>query len=147
MEAPHVMPELICDGVHIAPAAVRAAFSMFGKERLVFISDSMMATGMPDGEYTLGGLDVHVKGNRATLWDGTLAGSVTNLFDCMRTAVRSMGIPLETAVAAATLHPAQSIGEEAQYGSIEVGKYADLLLLDCETLEIKQVISHGILVR
>ena len=111
-DATHVMPELICDGVHVHPSAVRAAFSLFGAERMILISDSMRATGMSDGAYTLGGLGVQVKGNRATLEDGTLAGSVTNLMDCMRTAV-AMGIPLETAVRCATYNPAKSIGIEA----------------------------------
>ena len=70
---------------------------------MILISDSMRATGMPDGTYTLGGLDVSVNGNRATLVDGgALAGSVTNLMDCMRTVVKVMKIPLETAVACAT---------------------------------------------
>ena len=77
---PHVMAEMICDGVHIHPSVVRATFAMLGKERMILISDSMRAAGMPDGRYTLGGLDVDVKGNRATLVsDGALAGSVTTL--------------------------------------------------------------------
>ena len=105
----HVMAEMICDGVHIHPSVVRATFAMLGKERMILISDSMRAAGMPDGRYTLGGLDVDVKGNRATLVsDGALAGSVTTLPDCMRTVVQKMGLPLETAVAAATENPAKS---------------------------------------
>ncbi len=143
MDSLHVTPEIICDGIHIAPAAVRAAFALFGAGRMIFISDSMMAAGMPDGEYALGGLPVHVSGNLATLEDGTLAGSATNLMDCMRTAVAKMQIPLEAAVSCATINPARAIGEDALYGSIEPGKYADLVLLDKETLKIRHVISHG----
>src|SRR5699024_698135 len=98
-DSPHVFAELICDGVHIHPAMVRAAFAMLGSERICLISDSMRATGMPDGSYTLGGLDVNVSGKHATLAEGgALAGSVTNLADCMRTAVTEMDIPLEDAV-------------------------------------------------
>ena len=97
---PQVMAELICDGVHIHPSVVRATFKMLGADRMILISDSMRAAGMPDGRYTLGGLDVDVQGNRATLVsDGALAGSVTTLPDCMRTVVQKMGLPLETAVA------------------------------------------------
>ena len=108
---PQVDAEIICDGVHIHPAAVRATFQMLGADRMILISDSMRATGMPDGQYTLGGLDVAVAGNRATLVsDGALAGSVTNLMDCMRTAVKEMQIPLEIAVACATMNPAKSWG-------------------------------------
>ncbi len=139
----HVWAELICDGVHVHPAAVRATFKMLGKNRIVLISDSMRATGMPDGTYTLGGLDVAVRGNRATLVsDGALAGSVTNLMDCVRTLVRDMKIPLETAVACATINPARCLGIEADYGSIAEGKTADLVLLD-EDLNIRMVVKRG----
>lgn len=138
-----VMAEIICDGVHIHPSAVRVAFTLMGKEQMILISDSMRAAGMPDGRYTLGGLDVDVKGNRATLLsDGALAGSVTTLPDCVRTAVKKMGIPLETAVACATIHPARSLGEESRYGSIDPGKKADLVLWD-EDLVLVGVIKDG----
>ena len=139
----HVMVELICDNVHIHPAVVRATFAMMGADRMVLISDSMRATGMPDGTYTLGGLDVSVNGNRATLVDGgALAGSVTNLMDCMRTVVKVMKIPLETAVACATANPARCLGVYDTYGSISEGKKADIVLLD-EDLELKMVIKDG----
>ena len=121
--------EMICDGVHIHPSAIRTAFSIFSDDRIVLISDSMMATGMSDGMYALGGQDVVVKGNHATLKDGTLAGSVTNLADCMRTAV-TMGIPLVSAVKCATINPARSIGVDKDYGSLEIGKVADFVLLN-----------------
>lgn len=142
-DSPHVMAELICDGVHIHPAVVRATFKMLGEDRIIFISDSMRATGMPDGRYTLGGLDVDVKGNHATLVsDGALAGSVTNLMDCVRTAVKKMDIPLGTAVACATMNPAKSLGVYESRGSITVGKKADLVLLD-QDLNLKAVIKDG----
>ena len=142
-DSEHVMAEIICDGVHINPSAVRATFKMMGADRMILISDSMRATGMPDGRYTLGGLDVDVVGNRATLVsDGALAGSATNLMDCMRTAVKKMGIPLETAVACATMNPAKSLGVYDQYGSIKAGKKADVVLLDKE-LNLKMVIKDG----
>ena len=146
-DSEHVMAEIICDGVHIHPSAVRATFKMMGADRMILISDSMRATGMPDGRYTLGGLDVNVVGNRATLVsDGALAGSATNLMDCMRIAVKKMGIPLETAVACATMNPAKSLGEYDQYGSITAGKKADVVLLDKE-LNLKMVIKDGKTIR
>ena len=136
--------ELICDGVHIHPSVIRATFAMLGAGRIILISDSMRATGMPDGQYTLGGLDVKVRGNRATLVsDGALAGSVTNLADCMRTAITKMGIPLETAIACATKNPAISLGIYDERGSISVGKKADILLLD-KNLTLKTVIKDGV---
>lgn len=140
---PQVMAEIICDGVHIHPSVVRATFQMLGAERMILISDSMRAAGMPDGQYTLGGLDVNVSGKRATLVsDGALAGSVTNLMDCMRAAVKEMGLPLETAVACSTQNPARSLGIYDQYGSITPGKKADLVLLD-ENLETRMVVKAG----
>lgn len=142
-DSEHVMAEIICDGVHIHPSMVRAAFKMMGAERMILISDSMRATGMPDGQYTLGGLDVKVRGNRATLVsDGALAGSVTNLADCMRTAITKMGIPLEAAIACATKNPAISLGIYDERGSISVGKKADIVLLDTN-LALKTVIKDG----
>ena len=142
-DSEHVMIEIICDGVHIHPSMVRAVFKMMGADRMILISDSMRATGMPDGQYTLGGLDVEVVGDRATLVsDGALAGSVTNLADCLRTVVKKMEIPLETAVACATINPAKSLGIEDTYGSIAPGKKANIVLLD-ENLDLKMVIKDG----
>ena len=142
-DSEHVMAEIICDGIHIHPSMVRAVFKMMGAERMIFISDSMRATGMPDGQYTLGGLDVKVRGNRATLVsDGALAGSVTNLADCMRMAVTKMRIPLETAIACATKNPAISLGVYDERGSISVGKKADIVLID-KDLVLKTVIKDG----
>lgn len=142
-DSSHVMAELICDGVHIHPSVVRTTFKMFGDDRMVLISDSMRAAGMPDGSYTLGGQDVTVKGKHATLVsDGALAGSVTNLMDCVRTAVKEMGIPLESAIACATINPAKAIRIDKDYGSIAPGKIANLVLMD-KDLNIKKIIING----
>lgn len=142
-DSEHVTAELICDGVHIHPSVVRATFKMLGADRIILISDSMRATGMPDGEYTLGGLAVNVTGSRATLVsNGALAGSATNLLDCMRTVVKEMGIPLETAVACATMNPAKSLGAYDKYGSLTPGKKGNVVLLDRE-LNLKAVIKDG----
>ena len=141
-DSPHCRAELICDGVHIHPSVVRATFQLFGDDRMILISDSMRAAGMEDGQYTLGGQDVAVKGKYATLVsDGALAGSVTNLMDCMRTAVKEMQIPLESAIACATMNPAKAIGIYDRYGSISTGKIANLVLLD-QDLNLRQVIIH-----
>jgi N-acetylglucosamine-6-phosphate deacetylase len=134
--------ELICDGIHIHPSAVRAAFSMFGDDRIILISDSMRAAGMPDGEYELGGQKVIVKGKLAVLEDGTIAGSVTNLMDCLRTAVKEMQIPLESAVKCAAVNPVKAIGSYDTYGSLTPGKIANVVLLD-QDLELVQVYHRG----
>ena len=143
-DSKHVMAEIICDGIHIHPAMVRATFEMMGADRMILISDSMRATGMPDGQYTLGGLDVKVVGKRATLVsDGAIAGSATNLTDCMRTVVKEMQIPLETAIACATINPAKSLGIDDQYGSIKAGKKADIVLLK-DNLDLQAVVKDGV---
>lgn len=139
----HVMPEMICDGVHINPSAVRVVFSLFGKERMIMISDSMMATGMEDGDYSLGGLPVKVHGNLATLADGTIAGSATNLMDCVRTVVKKMDIPLETAIRCASYNPAKAIGVDDVCGSIEAGKLCDCVILSKDDLATQKVILGG----
>lgn len=81
---PDVKAELICDGVHIHPTVVRAVFKLFGSDRVILISDSLRATGMPDGRYPFGGQEIEVHGNRATMADdpNTLAGSVSDLMAC-----------------------------------------------------------------
>ncbi len=133
--------ELICDGVHVHPSAVRAAFRLFGEDHLIFISDSMRATGLQEGTYSLGGQDVTVKKDKATLQDGTLAGSVTDLFSCMKKAV-SFGIPLESAVKMVSWNPARAVGWIEKMGSISENKLANFVLMD-KNLDIKAVYIKG----
>lgn len=138
------MVELITDGVHIHPAMVRFTFNTFGDDHVVLIADSMMACGLPDGAYSLGGQAVTVRGPRATLTEhpDTIAGSATCLYDCMRHAVLQMGVPLESAVRAASENPARCIGIEADYGSLAEGRIGNVILADAD-LNIQTVIRHG----
>lgn len=135
---PECMAEMIGDGIHIHPSVVRNTFRMFGEERLVLISDSMMATGMANGFYELGGQKVTVKDRKAVLEDGTIAGSATSLYECMRCVI-AMGVPERAAVFAATRNPARSIGIYDEVGSLVPGKKADIVLAD-EKLNIVKVI-------
>lgn len=137
----NVRVELICDGVHIHPSVIRATFSMFGRERMILVSDSMRATGLGDGKYDLGGRTVEVNGNSARIPGGAIAGSVTGLFDCLRFAVRS-GVPLEDAVLAATHNPAKNIGIWDEVGGIQVGKWANFVIMD-KDLNVKSVYVKG----
>ena len=141
-----VKVELISDGVHIHPSVVRAVFQLFGAGRVILISDSLRATGMPDGRYPFGGQEIEVHGNRATMADdpNTLAGSVSDLMACMRSAV-SFGIPLHDAVRAAAVNPAQVLGVFDRLGSLDVGKTANLAILD-QNLNLKDVFFRGQLV-
>ena len=136
-----VTPELISDGIHIHPVMVRLAFSAIGTDRIILISDSMRATGLQDGSYDLGGQTVYVKDKKATLADGTIAGSSTNLMECVKKAI-SFGIPAEDAIKCATLNPAKAIGAEQLCGSIQVGKYADFVILD-KNDTVEQVYIKG----
>lgn len=137
-----VRVELICDGIHVSAPMVRAAFQLYSDDRILLISDSMRAAGMPDGIYTLGGQEVTVKGHLATLSDGTIAGSVTNLMDCLRWIVQTAGIPLPSAIKAATINPAKELGIEKKHGQITVGAYADLVILTAD-LAIRDIIFKG----
>lgn len=128
-EAPSVSAEIISDGQHVHPAAVRLAFRLFGAERMVLISDSLRCCGMPDGEYELGGQQIFLSGGVARLADGTIAGSAANLYECMLRAI-SFGIAREDAIRAATYNPARQIGALDEVGSIRDGKVADFVVCD-----------------
>lgn len=121
--------EIICDGIHIHKAAVLTAYRAKSADRLILISDSMMAAGLSDGAYSLGGLPVDVKGGVARTQEGNLAGSCATLIACVKKAME-FGISCEDAVKMATLTPAKSIGIAHQKGSIEEGKDADIILVD-----------------
>lgn len=135
--------EIISDGFHLHPSVVRAAFSWFGGERVCLISDSMRASGMPNGEYDLGGQPIHVEDGKAVLIGGnrSLAGSVVNLADMCRRAI-GFGVPIEQAVRAATLNPARAVGLDGEIGSLAPGKRADLVIWDRD-LKTREVICGG----
>ena len=140
-DAAHV--EIISDGIHLHPAVVRAAFEMFGPDRVCLISDSMWAAGMPNGEYSLGGQKVIMKDGKATLEDGTIAGSATCVAECFRRAV-SFGVPLELALKAVTMNPAQAADLYKEVGSITVGKRADVLVLNKQDLHPEAIFIGGV---
>lgn len=140
-EKSNIAAEIICDGVHVHPAMVRTLFKLFGDDRMIMISDSISATGMPDGKYQLGGLDVYVKDKKSVGESGNIAGSVCNLMDCLRTAVKEMNIPLHSAIKAASTNPSKAYGF-IDRGDIKPGYRADLLILD-KDLEIKTIIKSG----
>ena len=133
--------EVICDGYHLHPSVIRAAFRIF-KKRVCLISDSLRCAGLPDGDYESAGLAVTVKSGKVMLTnEGTLAGSTITLLQGVRNAV-SLGIPLEQAVSAATINCAKTLGVFGEVGSIMPGAKADFVLLDSE-LNIKKVFIGG----
>ena len=139
-ERENVYAELICDGQHVHPSAVRMAFCLF-PGRICLISDALRCCGMPDGQYTLGGQDVFLKDGIARLEDGTIAGSAATLWQCLQNAVR-FGIPRDEAIRAATENPARQLGVLDRVGTIAPGKQADFVVCDGE-LNRKQVWLRG----
>ncbi len=136
-----VNAEIICDGIHIHPSVIRLMFKAV-PEKLILISDSMSAAGLEDGIYELGGQKVTVEGGKATLDDGTIAGSTTTIYKAFLKALE-IGIPLEQAILSATLYPAKAIGADKVTGSIEIGKKADFIIMD-KNYQIDRVYSNGI---
>lgn len=134
--------ELICDGRHISPALLRIAFRQLGEDRTVVVSDAMQAAGLGDGQFSLGGQTVYVKNGYATLADGSFAASTTNLFQEFCNLL-DYNIPLRQAVKSCTINPARVIGADKSTGSIAVGKYADLLILDASFRHIQGVFIRG----
>ena len=139
-----VAAELICDGLHVHPSAVRMAFRLF-PGRICLISDSLRCCGMPDGEYELGGQQVLLSGGVARLADGTIAGAASDLYEDLRNAV-AFGIPREEAIRAATELPAREIGRFGELGVIAPGALADFLVCG-EDLALREVWIEGERVR
>lgn len=136
-----VRAELICDGFHIHPAALRIAFAQLGEDNSVIVSDSMCAAGHVDGEYDLGGQTVYVRDGKALLEDGTIAASTSNVYEELKNVIR-FGIPVKQAIKSATINPARAIRVDGETGSIAVGKSADLLVVD-DDFNIVLVIVRG----
>jgi N-acetylglucosamine-6-phosphate deacetylase len=136
---------MICDGIHLHPAAMQIIMKMKGNEKVVLISDSIKANGMPDGVYDYMGTKVSIKNNEVRLPDGTLAGSTLSLDRAVRNLVKMTGIDLPTAVRMASLNPARQIGLSETKGSIEIGKDADIILFD-ENINVKRTIIKGVTV-
>lgn len=139
-ERENITAELICDGIHVHPSAVRMAFRLF-PGRICLISDALRCCGMADGSYSLGGQEILLSGGVARLTGGAIAGSAADLYQCMRRAV-SFGIPREQAVWAATALPARVIGRESETGAIADGRAADFVICGGE-LEPEAVYLGG----
>ena len=135
--------ELICDTHHICPAVLRNAFKILGEDRACVISDSMRGAGVGVGEFELGGQPVFVKEGDtvARLEDGTIAASITNVYDEFKNLI-SIGIDEKTALKSCTINPAKVIGEDDKVGSIAKGKCADLIAAD-KNLNIVEVYIDG----
>ena len=142
VENKNVRAEVICDGYHIHPAAIRLAFSMFGGDRMILVSDSGRCCGMEEGSsFELGGQTAWLRDGVARLGDGTIACSAANLYDCMVNAIR-FGVKEEDAIRAASYNPACAIAADAEVGTIETGKVADFLVCSADYAQ-RQVYLAG----
>ena len=122
--------EIIADMKHVHPAAVKLLWKCLGTERLVGVTDAMSAAGLADGEYALVGNPVWVKDGKATLADGTLAGSIATMDQCLANLVNKVGMSLPEAVRVVATNPARVIGLRARLGTLEAGKDASLTAFD-----------------
>jgi N-acetylglucosamine-6-phosphate deacetylase len=141
LTSPDINAELIADGVHVEEAAMKLLLLAKGVARVILVSDGLSATGMPDGKYMLGNLEVTVSGGVCRNADGVLAGSTLTLDRALRNIV-NLGIALPDAVRTLTLNPASMLGIEFKKGSLRVGADADIVLLD-EGLRITNVWARG----
>ena len=142
VEQEGVRAEIICDGLHIQPAVIRMAFSMFGPERMIVVSDSGRCAGMPDGtEFELGGQMATLIDGVAKMADGTIACSATNLWQCLKNCM-NFGIREEDVLRACTYNPACALGVQQEVGTIETGKQADFIICSPDYAE-KRVFLAG----
>lgn len=144
LTTPEVSAELIADGVHVDEIAMKILLQAKGAEHVVLISDGTSATGMPDGKYILGGIEVTVTGGVCRNAEGALAGSTLTLDRALRNIV-NLGIPLADAVRMLTLNPAALLGIEFKKGALRPGADADIVLLT-QALKIQRVYARGALV-
>src|SRR5215475_12631502 len=142
LTSPEVNAELIADGIHVDEIAMKVLLQAKGPERMLLVSDGTMATGMPDGKYTLGGVEFMVVDGVCRDSRGTLVGSTLTLDRALRNIVR-LGVPLASAVRMLTLNPATVLGIEFKKGALRTGADADILLLN-EALQVTNVWTRGL---
>jgi len=134
--------EVIADTIHIHPAIFRTLKKIKGKERIILITDSMRAGCLKDGISELGGQKVIVKDNSARLEDGTLAGSILKLNKGIKNFMDNSSLNICDAIGLVSINPARELGLDKIKGSLEKGKFADIVILD-EAFNIKQTIVEG----
>lgn len=134
--------EIICDGLHVDPAAVRLYWKAKGPQRAILITDAMAGAGMPDGIYWLGELEVRVKNGRCIIGEDTLAGSTLTLDRGVRNFAAFTGASLAETVALATRNPARMTGLDAEIGLLAPGRAADIAALSPRN-EVIETFLHG----
>lgn len=141
MNDKNVTCEIICDFFHVHPAVVKLLYDVKGCDKITVITDAEVGTGMPDGEYNVNGRILTVKEGKTYTEDGTIAGGTSVMLDGVRNLV-SIGVPLEEAVKCASFNGAAAAGLEKNIGSLDVGKNADIVLLN-KNLDVVKVFVGG----
>ena len=134
--------ELICDNVHVHPTAMKLLVKAKGANRVVLITDAIRAVGMPNGEYKVGKATVIVKNGVSRSAVGELAGSTLTMDRAVRNMVKSVGLPLQTAIKMAATNPATTLGIDKVKGSVKPGKDADIVIID-EEVNVYMTIVKG----
>lgn len=141
----NVKCEMICDFIHIHPKTIELIYRLKGADRINMVSDSGHAAGMPVTEFMVDGIKRYVKDGVVRLADGTIAGSARTLLDGVRNLLE-IGIPLEDISKMASLNPAKSLNIDKETGSISIGKYADIVVLDTN-LQVKFTLVNGKMIK
>jgi N-acetylglucosamine-6-phosphate deacetylase len=134
--------EIICDGLHVDPIAVRLFWKAKGAERALLVTDAMAGTGMPDGVYRLGELEVRVRDGRCIIGENTIAGSTLSLDRAVRNFAEFTGASLAEAVALATRNPARMTGLDGEIGTLAPGRSADIAVLS-QNHAVVETLLHG----
>jgi N-acetylglucosamine-6-phosphate deacetylase len=134
--------ELICDGIHVHPAAMQLLLRAKGPDKIVLVTDTMRAMGLPEGQYQLGGLEIEVVDGAARLSTGELAGSTLSMAQAVKNAMGMLGASLSEAIRMASFNPAQVINMSHRKGSLTVGKDGDVAIFD-KNLETLRTIVAG----
>jgi N-acetylglucosamine-6-phosphate deacetylase len=142
MTLPQIHCELIADNIHVHPAAQKILVAVKGPSGVILVTDAIRAAGLPDGEYVLDERSIHIQNGAVRLPDGTLAGSVLTMERALQNICSATGRSLEEMWMTSSLNAARAIGVSAHKGSLEVGKDADLVLLD-ESFNVKRTVVKG----
>ncbi len=135
--------EVICDGVHLDPVAVRLLHRLKGAARTTLVTDATEAAGLPDGDYRLGERSIRVAGGRATLLGSvTIAGSTLTMDEALRSTVRWCGVDVAEAARMASTTPAELLGLDHRKGVLAAGRDADVVILDAD-LSLAGVLARG----
>ncbi len=133
--------ELICDGIHVHPVAMELLLRAKGPDKIVLVTDTVRAMGLPEGRYQLGGLDINVSQGAARLTTGELAGSTLSMAMAVKNATQMLGVSLPQAIQMASYNPAHTVGMGHRKGSLTVGKDGDLAIFDQDLNALATIVA------